>query len=566
MPACPRLPRSHRTRSRFRSRAAGALAGACWLVGALCAPAEVAAQGGGSGTGERQAVAQEAVQVSAFEIQGNSLLPFLDLQRRLEAFKGRRTLAELQGAAAAVQQLYADAGYGGVVAFLPPQEPAALGRGSVNIQVLEGKIARVTVRGQQYFTADGVLASLPALVVGRTPHLPTLDAQMQIGNENPARHVRVLLKPGERPGETDAEVSVTDRGFQRLLASLDNSGNARTGHWRATLGWQHANLTDRDDTLALQYQTSPTHPSRVDVRSLGYRLPLYGPRLVFDAYAARSSVDGGSTATAAGDLRFNGTGQLAGLRLAQVLPRLGEADQRLALALDWRKYLNRCEISGLPIGACGSAAGRVVVLPLSLDYVLQAPGAQAWGGSLSLQTNLRRSGRDSDAAAFESVRSGARPGYALLRAGANGQWPLDERWSLRGRLATQYSRDALVPGEQFGLGGATSIRGYEERELAGDQGAAVSVELLRALLPAAGDTGSVVLQGLAFVDAGRARNTHGTPCLDLRTGCNAASWGAGLRLGAGALQISLDAARALERASETDRGDLRAHVAVRYAY
>lgn len=119
---------------------------------------------------------------------------------------------------------------------------------------------------------------------------------MQIGNENPARHAGAA-QPGAHRRRQRAEVSVTDRGFQRLLASLDNSGNDRTGHWRATLGWQHANLTDHDDMLALQYQTSPTHPSRVDVRSLGYRLPLYGPRMVFDAYAARSSVDGGSTAT-----------------------------------------------------------------------------------------------------------------------------------------------------------------------------------------------------------------------------------------------------------------------------
>jgi hemolysin activation/secretion protein len=506
------------------------------------------------------------VEVQAFEVQGNTLLPFLDLQRRLEAFKGRRSLAELQAAAAAVQQLYADAGFGGVVVYLPPQDAAALGRGQVRIEVLEGKIARITVRGQQHFTAENVLASLPALQAGRTPHLPTLDAQMQLGNENPARHVRVLLKPGEQRGQTDAEVTVTDRSFQRLLASLDNSGNAHTGHWRAMLGWQHANLTDRDDTLALQYQTSPTHPSRVDVRSLGYRLPLYGPRMVIDAYAARSSVDGGSTATAAGDLRFNGTGQLAGLRLAQLPPRLGDADQRVALGLDWRKYLNRCEIEGLPIGACGGASGRVVVLPLSLDYVLQKPGALAWGGSLSLQTNLRRSGTDSDTAAFESVRSGARPGYALLRVGANGQWPLDERWSLRSRLAAQYTRDALVPGEQFGLGGASSVRGYEERELAGDQGATLSIELLRSLLPAAGEGGGLMLQGLAFVDAGRARNNQGTPCLDLRNGCNVAAWGAGLRLGIGALQLTLDAAWALERASETERGDLRAHFALRYAY
>jgi hemolysin activation/secretion protein len=516
------------------------------------------------------------LEVSAFEVTGNTLLPFLDIQRTLEPFKGRRSAAELQAAADRLQALYAEAGWGGVVVFLPPQDAARRARGVIALTVLEGKVGRILVRGQEQFSEANVRASLPELTPGRTPHLPRLDAQLQLANENAAKHLRVLLKPGERPGETDAEVSVNDIPYQRVTLLADNSGNARTGHWRVGLGWQHANLSDADDTLALQYQTSPTHTSRVDVRSLAYRRPFYGPRLLLDAFAARSDIDGGSVATALGDIRFNGTGQIAGLRLGHLLPRLGGADQRIALGLDWRKYLNRCEIAGLPTGACGTAAGRVVVLPLSLDYSLQSPAPNALGGSLSLQTNTRRSGRDSDLAAFQAVRADAKPGYSLLRLGLNGEWRPAPAWGLRGRLASQLTRAALIPGEQFGLGGAGSVRGYRERELAGDQGSAASLELVQTLWPneAATDASappSLLLTGLraqwlAFIDTGRVSNRYGTPCLDGRSACSALSWGLGLRLGWGGWQLTLDVARAERAAAETERGDWRGHLAASYSH
>ncbi len=519
------------------------------------------------------------LEVSAFEVSGNTLLPFLAIQRALEPFKGRRSAAELQAAVDRLQALYAEAGWGGVVVFLPPQDAARRARGVIALTVLEGRVGRIAVRGQQQFSEANVRASLPELTPGRTPHLPRLDAQLQLANENPAKHLRVLLKPGERPGETDAEVSVSDLPYQRFTLLADNSGNARTGRWRVGLGWQHANLSDADDTLALQYQTSPTHTSRVDVRSLAYRRPFYGPRLLLDAFAARSDIDGGSVATALGDIRFNGTGQIAGLRLSHLLPRLGGADQRIALGLDWRKYLNRCEIAGLPTGACGTAAGRVVVLPLSLDYSLQSPAPTALGGSVSLQTNTRRSGRDSDLAAFQAVRADAKPGYSLLRLGLNAEWRPAPTWGLRGRLAAQFTRAALIPGEQFGLGGAGSVRGYRERELAGDQGSAASLELVQTLWPGEAGTDASAppslspalpsglrAQWLAFIDAGRVSNRYGTPCLDGRSACSALSWGLGLRLGWGGWQLTLDLARAERAAAETERGDWRGHLAASYSH
>jgi hemolysin activation/secretion protein len=44
-------------------------------------------------------------------------------------------------------------------------------------------------------------------------------------------------------------------------------------------------------------------------------------------------------------------------------------------------------------------------------------------------------------------------------------------------VAGQYTRDLLVAGEQFGLGGANSIRGFNERQFANDYGVSANFEI-----------------------------------------------------------------------------------------
>ena len=70
-------------------------------------------------------------------------------------------------------------------------------------------------------------------------------------------------------------------------------------------------------------------------------------------------------------------------------------------------------------------------------------------------------------------------------------------WSARGQF--QYSGNALIAGEQFGLGGVSSIRGTAERAISGDSGLLLSTESTSPeLLPG--------LRALAFLDAGWLRN------------------------------------------------------------
>ena len=498
------------------------------------------------------------VSVRDFKVDGNTLLDAALLQSTLQIWLGERSLSDLRQAAQAVQGLYARAGYGAVVAYLPPQP---VSNGTLTIAVVEGKVGRVTVQGAQRLGAARVRAALPTLVEGRTPQLRRIDAELQMANENPSRTVGVLLGPGRAPGEVEATVKVEEQPVHRFSMGLDNSGNPRTGDYRLSLGWQHADLSGRDDVLNLQLQTSPTESGAVSVLSAGYRLPLVRQLAALELFAAYSDVDGGSQSLpgAGGDLRFSGKGRIAGARGVWYLPRWGEYDQRLTTGLEYRAYLNNCAINGLPNGACGSAGESVSVQPLTLEYATQTGGSSPAMLTLGLAHNLAIGGQHSAAADFEAVRPGAARRYTVLRVQGQIARPVLEDWQLAARVALQYSADRLVPGEQFGLGGAGSVRGYQERELSADTGLSASLELISPRLALAGP--AVDLRWLVFADAGQLSNNGDLACRALQTQCALASWGLGARLGWGAAQLRLSVAQARRDASATRAGHWRAHVA-----
>lgn len=529
-------------------------------LAAMALPAAVPTAHAQAPAAPPQAAATPTLAVRGFRVEGNTLLPPARLDAVLAPRVGERSTAELQQAAAAVQALYAQAGYGGVVAFVPPQSPAD---GIVTVQVIEGRLARVQVEPAPRGGAARVRAALPALAEGTTPRLADIDAQVEMANENPGRQLNVLLQPGAAPGAIDARVTVDEQPLQRWTATLDNRGNERTGRWRASLGWQHADLTGRDDVLVVQGQTSPDEPDAVKVLSTSYRLPLYAQRVFIDAFAAYSDVDAGTTSTLAGALSFAGRGRLAGVRATKLLPRWGEVDQRLSLGLDYRAYLNTCEIENQAPGACGPAGESVSVQPLSLDYTLRRAGPVPFMLSLGLQHNLQLGGGRAGDGHFAAVRPGAKPRYTMLRAGGLVEWPIGEQWRLQLRGAGQWSPDALVPGEQFGVGGAASVRGYQERELAGDRGVQASLELTG---PDWLGGGERALRPVLFADGAWVGNRRGTECRTGRDECTISAVGAGLRASAGRLQAQLFLAWALQDAVHTERHDTHAHLALSYAF
>ena len=80
------------------------------------------------------------------------------------------------------------------------------------------------------------------------------------------------------------------------------------------------------------------------------------------------------------------------------------------------------------------------------------------GATAGYWRNLRYGTRNDDAT-YSASRAGAAADWDAWRAGVSLQQPLAGGWIAAFRAEGQYADEPLIPGEQFGLGGARTVRG-----------------------------------------------------------------------------------------------------------
>ncbi len=160
-------------------------------------------------------------------------------------------------------------------------------------------------------------------------------------------------------------------------------------------------------------------------------------------------------------------------------------------------------------------------------------------------------------------QAGARPGadarFQLWRWNLSLLAPLPGGLTLRADMNGQETRDLLISGEQFGIGGMDSVRGYGEREILNDRGYRGTLELSSVPLDLSlGDT-SLRTTFVAFHDFGAVFRNQ--PLAGEHHGERAASFGIGARIAASQdIQLRADFARAQSDGGSTRAGDLKAHV------
>lgn len=467
-------------------------------------------------------------EIRRFLFDGAQLVPVERLQAATAAYTGPgRSFSDVQRALEAIERLYGATGYSAVQVLLPEQE---LERGEVRFRIIEAKLGRVLVEGNRHFSEANIRASVPALVPGEAPNILAVGRNLRVANENPAKQATVLLRSGREEATVDAAVRVIDGPPVRTSVTLDASGTRETGKLRLGLGYQNANTAGSDHVLTLQYVGAPhdkNHPSRLSlvpssrvfILGAGLRIPLYGQGDALDFTAGYSNVDSGTV----GELfSISGAGGLFGARYTHYLDRRGDYDQRLSLAWDHRGY----HFKGIrAIGSSQQLQPDVAVRPLTLAYQgqwTQPDGETSF--SLGVSRNLP-GGNDGRAEDFcqlgpnpphgysrsDGMGNCPDPNYVLWRWSVNHVSALPGEWQLRAGASAQYTRDMLVSGEQFGLGGADSVRGFEERALSDDRGWRGGVELYTPDFGARTGIAGARARGLVFYDFGALRRVRPAP-------------------------------------------------------
>ena len=410
--------------------------------------------------------------IKQFQVEGNTILDAAKMEKLLAPFTGKdKDFGTVQEAIDALENAYHSRGYSTVVVTLPEQEMES---GVVRVQVMENRIGKVTIEGNHYFDPANIRRSLPALRQGETPNLHAVSRSLKQANENPAKKINLQLLNSDKENEVDANIEVKDERPWKVGITADNTGTSDTGRTRVGALLQHANVFNRDHLLTLQYITSPEKLDKVSIYSAGYQIPFYSLGSSLQFIGAYSNVDSGTISAAGADMGVSGKGTILGAHYNQNLTRIGNYEHKVTLALDYRAYENDVEILGVQIG------NNVTVHPVSLTYagILALEGIHA-GFYLTGLQNIPGEwgdGRDSQEN-FEAARSGSSRSYNIFRYGANVSYAFGGDWQARALINGQMTNDSLVPGEQYGIGGANSVRGFQERQISNDEGYSGSLEL-----------------------------------------------------------------------------------------
>ena len=440
---------------------------AAWLVAALAcfAPSVFAAD--------------ETFDVVRFQVEGNTILPQEQIERLVAPYIGRqRVYGDIQKALEALENAYRSAGWGTVQVIAPEQE---ITTGVIRLQVTQGVIGQVSVVGNKYFTAENVRASLPKVVEGAVPNLREVSENIQMANENPAKHVDVTFGQSEEEGKIDARVGVADEDPVKYIFTVDNTGVAnQTGQYRTGVAYRNANLLGGDETLTLGYTTSPDLPGGVhmDVYSAGVRLPFYKLGDSLDLIWGYNSLNmPANVVTPGGSLAMNSKGDIFALRWNHLFPREGEYSSRLILGYDQKNALNPCTTGG--VQTLGPNCVTLLTTPVSATYSgqWQKPNL-AMEFNAGVAYNLALYGAQ-DAWRYDYAANGRATvrNFAIYKAGGSYFRALPEDWQFRAVATGQYSDEPLPAGEQLGLVGSSAVRGFSERVLTADSGAVMNFEL-----------------------------------------------------------------------------------------
>ena len=501
--------------------------------------------------GAPAAHAQEAedqirFKVEQFEVIGDNPIG-KSAYRVLTPYVGEHYgLEGLSAAAYALEQAVIEAGYSFHRVSLPPQQ---LTTGTVQLKISSFTIGNIEIKGNRFFDENNILDTLPELRVGNTPNTKKLSRSLKLANTHAAKQMELIFKEGEEADTIDASLNVQDKNPQLVFVTLDNSGTRQVDEYRTTLGYQHGNLFNNDHAMTATLTTSPENPDAALQYGLNYRIPLYSQGASIDVLLSDSEVSSGTI----GDLiQVGGKGSIFGVVYNKTLLSDSNVSHYWSFGLQYKLFENEIIV---PV----TSTSKVLSSPLELGYAFTRRGrSSTLSGGIKISVNVP-GGEHSEPADYDTARIGSENEWSAIRFNISYDRLIGKEWLLHLGLSGQASDDLLISGEQFGVGGLSTLRGFEERSITGDAGQQASVELWMPRIT------SYQIRLLVFIDIASLKFNDDT------TTTNVSSAGLGLRWSwKQNLNLSLDYGKIVEGGgpdtSINQDGDDKLHLELAYRF
>lgn len=481
-----------------------------------------------------------------YTVDGNSLLSDLAVENAVSTFMGDgKTLRDVESARAALERAYHDAGYLTVVVSIPEQN---VDSGAVALHVVEAGIDRLKVKGAEYALPSVIKSRVPELAEGKVPNFNTMQTELTALNRGADVKVTPVLRAGKEPGTVEVQLDVEDQLAVHGSVEFSNRQTPNTTPERLSASLRYDNLWQRGHSFGLTMQIAPERLSDARVLAGTYVMPVDSAGDSLTLYGVHSRSQFASLADAPG-LGLLGNTDTLGTRFSLPLGSTADYSQTFAVGVDYKDLKQTLVAGGI------GTDSPITYAPLVATYTGNLFGQnRSTTLDVTATSGLRGLFGNNDAA-FNAKRSGASANFLSLHTGLQHTENLS-RWALYGKLEMQLSSGPLVPTEQFLAGGAESVRGYLEGELAGDSGVRATVELRTPSSSFGSQGSSWRMSGLAFFDTAWLSIRQPVPPQPETQ--RISGTGFGLRLAAPhGLTVDLDAAHALLAGDITRAGENR---------
>lgn len=405
-------------------------------------------------------VAGPTVMIQEIQLDGVNIIPIHRLQPILDKYQGQElAMSQIQTLAREITAVYREDGYVTSRAYIPPQD---MNNGVLKISVLEGRLGDIEIQGNKHFKTSLLEKKLDMRGDNQYFDYSQLQRSLAYINEHPDRSARAILLPGDQPKTTDIVIEVEDQTPFHFGIEFDNHVSRYIHRDRFGAFLEHNNLTGHDDRLEIKgYLTDGTLFKSGQLR---YTFPVSQS---FEAgfYALYSKSELGREFKI---LDANGKAQLYGIFASKDITKDDTLEVRLNVGFDYK------DIENYLLGSTNSHDElRVLKGGFDFDFV------DRFGRSiLTTEINV---GLPDFLGGSEDVDSMA------SRAGAGGEFqkgvfnffrlqPMPFNTHILWKNSGQISGDTLVASEQFQIGGAKSVRGYEPAAYSGDKGFYSAIE------------------------------------------------------------------------------------------
>ncbi|RNW18992.1 ShlB/FhaC/HecB family hemolysin secretion/activation protein [Citrobacter werkmanii] len=353
----------------------------------------------------------------------------------------------------AISDWYISRGYITSRAFLTEQD---LSSGVLHIAVLEGKLQQIRLEGVPSRT---LLMTFPGME-GKILNLRDIEQGMEQLNRVRQTPVEIEILPGSQQGFSIVNLTATPEFPLNGSVSFDNSGQKSTGTGQLSGALFFNNMLGLADKWFISGGRSSDFSSSKDAQNFatGVSIP-YGYGLLDYSYSWSnylSTIDNNGYAW-----RSTGDSETHRLNGSWVLFRNGDVKTAASLGLTHR--INRNRLNDVLLE---TSSRKLSSVSLGINHTQKiASGVATFNPSFTQGVPWFGAEDDND-------KQGDVPRAEFRKWSVNGsfQRPLAERVWWLSSIYFQWSVDRLYGSERLTLGGETSVRGFKEQYISGDNG------------------------------------------------------------------------------------------------